>query len=158
VNTLLINILLAFAWMFLSGDLNFMNFLEGMLIGYIILFISRRAINPGGYFTKLPRLISFILFFLKELIVANIMVAYDIITPEHKMKPAIVGIPLDAKTDIEITILANMITLTPGTLSIDVSHCKTVLYVHTMYLEGTPDEFKASIKNGLEKKLLEVTR
>lgn len=158
MNTLLINFLLAFSWIFLTGDLNFMNFLEGMFIGYIILFISRRAIHPDGYFTKLPKIISFILFFIKELIVANLIVAYDIITPQHKMRPAIIAIPLDTKSDIEITILANMITLTPGTLSIDVSECKEYLYVHTMYLEGTADEFRKEIKHGLERRLLEVTR
>ena len=86
------------------------------------------------------------------------MVAYDIITPEHKMRPAIIAFPLTAESAIEITILANLITLTPGTLSIDVSESRKVLYIHTMYLKSTPEQFVEEIRNGLEKKLLEVTR
>tara|TARA_B100000614_G_C14112855_1_gene312225 strand:- start:11 stop:487 length:477 start_codon:yes stop_codon:yes gene_type:complete len=158
MKTLLINIFLAFAWIFLTGDLAFINFAQGMVIAYIVLYIARGVHTSEAYFTKLPTIISFIFYFMKELIVANFMVAYDIITPEHKMRPAIIAFPLTAESAIEITILANLITLTPGTLSIDVSESRKVLYIHTMYLKSTPEQFVEEIRNGLEKKLLEVTR
>jgi multicomponent Na+:H+ antiporter subunit E len=86
-------------------------------------------------------------------------VAYDIITPHYFMKPAVMAFPLEAKTDMEITILANLITLTPGTLSIDVSDDKKILYVHAIYIkDGDLEGLKNEIKNGFEKKLLEITR
>ena len=80
-----------------------------------------------------------------------------IITPKHRMKPSIIAVPLSAEKDFEITILANLITLTPGTLSLDVSSDKKVLYVHSMYASD-PEEFINEIKNGFERKLLEITR
>ncbi|MFN2261686.1 MAG: Na+/H+ antiporter subunit E, partial [Psychroflexus sp.] len=109
------------------------------------------------YFKIVPKVISFVFFFLWEMIKANIQVAYEVITPPHNMKPGIVSLPLDAKTDMEITLLANLITLTPGTLSLDVSSDRSVLYVHSMYVFDR-DEFIEDIKSGFEKRLLEILR
>ncbi len=157
MNKLLLNILLAMAWMFLTGDLDFINFVEGFVIGFIILWVSKYASESSKYISKIPKIIGLILYFIYELIVANIKVAYDIITPRHRMKPAIIAFPLTIDRDYEITILANMITLTPGTLSLDVSTDKKVLYVHSMYVSN-PEEFKKEIKEGFERKLMEITR
>ncbi|MFW5662410.1 MAG: Na+/H+ antiporter subunit E, partial [Bacteroidota bacterium] len=77
--------------------------------------------------------------------------------PKDRMRPGVIALPLDAESDFEITMLANLITLTPGTLSLDTSDDKKTLYIHAMYL-GDPQEFKMEIKNGLERRLLEVTR
>jgi multicomponent Na+:H+ antiporter subunit E len=156
-NQFTLNILLAVAWTLLTGHISAENFIEGLIIGYIILWISRSAFGASKYFRKIPKAISFFFYFLKELIVANIKVAYDIITPTDYMKPGIIAIPLDAETDFEITLLANLITLTPGTLSLDVSSDKKVLYLHALYVDD-PEKFKLEIKNELEKKLLEVLR
>jgi len=64
-------------------------------------------------------------------------------------------VPLTIKSDLGITFLANMISLTPGTLSLDVSNDKKVLYVHSMYITDR-DEFINGIKNGFEKRILEI--
>ena len=73
------------------------------------------------------------------------------------MRPGVIGIPLDAETDLEITMLANVISLTPGTLSLDVSEDRKTLYIHAMYVEN-PDDLRTEIKDGLEKRLLELLR
>lgn len=156
-NQFLLNILLAIAWMLLTGELTAENFIEGLIIGYIILWVSKAALGGTKYFKKIPKAISFFFYFVKELIVANLKVAFDIITPKDYMKPGIVAVPLDAGTDMEITLLANLITLTPGTLSLDVSKDKKVLYIHTLYLDDI-ENFRSEIKNGMEKRLLEVLR
>jgi len=156
-NQFLLNILLAIAWMLLTGELTAENFIEGLIIGYIILWVSKAALGGTKYFKKIPKAISFFFYFVKELIVANLKVAFDIITPKDYMRPGIVAVPLDAETDMEITLLANLITLTPGTLSLDVSTDKKVLYIHTLYLDDT-EKFRTEIKNGMEKRLLEVLR
>jgi len=101
--------------------------------------------------------VGFIGFFIYELVKANIQVAYDVITPTLYMKPGIVSVPLDAETDIEITLLANLISLTPGTLCLDVSSDKRILYVHAMYIRDK-EAFIHSIKNGFEKRLLSILR
>jgi multicomponent Na+:H+ antiporter subunit E len=96
--------------------------------------------------------VAFVLYFIWELVLANLRVAYDVVTPQHYMRPAILAIPLEAKTDAEITLLANLISLTPGTLSLDVSSNRQFLYVHTMYLEE-PEDFRK-----FEARLLKVMR
>ncbi|MBZ0184587.1 MAG: Na+/H+ antiporter subunit E [Melioribacteraceae bacterium] len=157
MNYFLYNILLALTWMFLTGDLDFNNFLEGFLIGFAIVLILKASSGETKYFSRIPKLISFIIYFTYELILANLKIAMDILTPTHLMKPAIVAIPLDAKTDLEITLFANIITLTPGTLSLDLSKDRKTLYIHAMYVVSAEETIK-EIKEGFEKKLLEVMR
>jgi multicomponent Na+:H+ antiporter subunit E len=86
-----------------------------------------------------------------------VRVAYDVITPSYYMRPAVVAIPLDARTDAEITLLANLISLTPGTLSLDLSADRRTLYVHGMFVRDR-ETFVRSIKHGLERRLLGVMR
>lgn len=153
------NILLMLIWVFLTGDFAFSSFAFGFILSFFILWIISRKFKKGQakYYVILPRILSFVGFFIWELIKANIQVAYEVITPHYNMKPGIVKVPLDAKTDMEITFLANLITLTPGTLSLDVSTDRKVLYVHTMYMDDK-QEFINDIKNGFEKKLLAILR
>jgi multicomponent Na+:H+ antiporter subunit E len=156
-NQVLLNILLAFAWVLLTGQVTAENFIEGIIIGYIILWISKSALGGTKYFKKIPKGISFFFYFIKELVIANLKVSFDIVTPKDYMQPGIIAVPLDAETDMEITLLANFITLTPGSLSLDVSKDKKVLYVHALYVDDT-DKFRQEIKNGIEKRLLQVLR
>lgn len=157
MNQLLLNILLAIAWVLLIGEVEFETFVEGMIIGYLILWISKSALGGTKYFKKIPLTINFIFYFIKELIVANLKVAFDIITPKDYMNPGIIAVPLDAQTDVEIVLLANLLTLTPGTLSLDVSSDRKTLYVHALYVKDA-ESFRKEIKEGLEKRLLEVLR
>ena len=102
-------------------------------------------------------IIAFFFYFLWELFKANLQVAYEVITPNFRMKPGIVKVPLTVQSNLGITFLANMISLTPGTLSLDVSNDKKVLYVHSMYITNR-EEFIKGIKNGFEKRILEILR
>lgn len=127
------------------------------LLLIILLWISSQFYNRS-YYRKLPKLFYFFLFFLKELFIANLKIAYDIITPHYRMQPTLLALPLNAKTDLEISLLANIISLTPGTLSIDISEDRSVLYVHTLYVKhGDVEQLKRSIKDGFERRILELT-
>ncbi|HDP97903.1 MAG TPA: Na+/H+ antiporter subunit E [bacterium] len=108
-------------------------------------------------FLKIPVFIRFIGFYIKEVIKANLVVAHDILTPKHHMKPGVIAIPLDAKTDMELLSLNNLITMTPGTLSLDVSTDRKVIYIHAMYVED-PAKLRLQIKKGLESKIMELYR
>ena len=79
------------------------------------------------------------------------------ITPGQISRPGIVGVPLTARSDLEILLVANLISLTPGTLSIDLSEDRRILFVHVMFLDD-PEHFRIGIKAGLERRVLEVTR
>ena len=157
MNRFLLNILLGIIWVFLTGNLEYKNFIEGFFIGFIIIWITKYASDSSSYISRIPKILAFILYFFYELILANIKITIDVLTPKDRMRPAIIAIPLSAKTDFEITILANLITLTPGSLSLDVSSDRKVLYVHSMYVSDA-EKFKDQIKNGFERKLLEITR
>ncbi len=94
-------------------------------------------------------------FFPIELFKSSIQVALIVLFPKDSIKPGIVAIPLKLKTDWGISILANTITLTPGTLTLDVSPDKKTLYVHCIALYD-PKEFIRSIQQDFEKKILRL--
>jgi multicomponent Na+:H+ antiporter subunit E len=109
------------------------------------------------YFKKLPRALNLILFFMKELVISSFRVTWDVITPSHISRPGIIGVPLSARTDLEIFLVSNLLSLTPGTLSVDLSEDRSTLFVHVMFLENV-EKTRLEIKNGLEKRVLEVMR
>jgi multicomponent Na+:H+ antiporter subunit E len=144
-------------WVALTGKFLVSNFLFGFVLGFCLLWTITRDREGRKYFNRIPRMISFVFYFLYELLKANLQVAYDVITPKFYMTPGIIRIPLSARTDLEITLLANLISLTPGSLSLDVSDDRKVLYVHAMYI-GDKDAYIAHVKNGFERKLLDILR
>ena len=155
MSSFLINILLALAWTALNGEFSGENFVVGFIFGLAFLGISETSFGRTRYAIKVIRVIRFILFFLGELIKANIRVAQSVILPNHYMNPGVVAIPLTVKSPAEITLLANLITLTPGTLSLDVSTDQRTLYVHAMHVKDVA-KFREGIKNGFEKRIREV--
>lgn len=155
-NRFLANILLAIIWVAVTGNFNPGNVLFGFFLSFFLLWVVTRESGNIHYFKLVPRVISFFIFFLYELIKANIQVAYEVMTPNLNMKPGIVALPLDVKSDFGITMLANLITLTPGTLSLDVSEDRKFMYVHSMYIHDKK-EFIKGIKNGFEKRIIEIS-
>lgn len=129
------NLLLALAWVVLTGDFSGLNLLAGLIFGYLALALIQPQVPVlEGYSQRLPRLVMFVGFFLRELLKANLRVAFDIVTPPWHMQPGVIAMPLKARTELEIAFVANLFTLTPGTLSLDVSDDKRVLYIHAMFL------------------------
>ena len=153
----LANLLLALTWGAMTGNFGVANLAVGFVLGYVVLFASQRMLGSSRYFTRSGRLLSFLLFYLRELVLANVRVAADVVTPSHRARPGVVALPLDAETDAEITILANLIGMTPGTLSLDVSDDRRVLYVHGMFITS-PDEFRRHLKDDFERRVLEMLR
>ena len=152
------NLLMAITWAVATGQFSVANLLLGFSLGFLILLFVQRFIGPSEYFAKVPQVLRFAPFYLWQLMLANLRVAYDIVTPRHHMRPGVIAIPLDAETDAEITLLANLITLTPGTLSLDLSADRRTLYVHAMYIDHDVDETRRQIKEGLERRVLQVLR
>ncbi len=150
-------LLLSLLWAAMTEEFTVGNLVIGFGLGYAILYVSQHVLGVSGFVRKLPRFLAFIVYFAKELLVANLRVAYDVITPRYHMRPGIVAIPLDARTDVEIVSLANLITLTPGTVSLDVSTDRRVLYIYTMFIDDR-DSLVREIKDGLERRVLEILR
>lgn len=157
IKQFLMNLLLSFIWVALTGSMYYTNFVFGFMIGFFILWIMNRTESDRRYFNKVPRIISFVFYFLYEMIKANIQVAYDVMTPKYFMRPGVVRYPMDAETEMEINILSMMISLTPGTLILDISEDRKTIYIHVMYLQD-PESFVKATKEGLERRLLEAMR
>lgn len=102
------------------------------------------------------RWLRFVLQYVWLLIESNVIVGWDIVTPGTKMDAGIMRLPLRCSTDLEITLFANLISLTPGTLTLSVQNDPPVLYVHGMYAPDR-DEFRAELYEH-EAKLLKAMR
>ncbi len=149
------NILLALAWVALTGTFTVVNLLAGMVLGYLVLgFVLRDTGMFYGYLGKVPKVLGFMLFFLWDLFKSNMRVARDVLSPRMSIRPGIIGVELSATSDAGITILANLISVTPGTLSLDVSSDRKMLYIHCMYLDDE-DDMRAQIKD-LERRVIEI--
>lgn len=154
---LLINVLLAFAWCAAFGTFTLSNLIIGFLVGGAALWVSKPLYGDTGYFRHARRLARLCVVFVVDLLVSSIRVAWDVVTPRNRSRPGVIAVPMDAKTDLEVTLLANLISLTPGTLSLDVSEDRRVLYVHAMFVDSRESVIDG-IKSGMEKSLLEVMR
>ena len=157
INPFLLNLFLAIGFTAIVGQFNLSGFIAGFVVGYLALWLTKPLYGDASYFQRLPKVLILIGYFIKELFISNFKVLWDVVTPRHISRPGIVGVPLDARTDLEIMLVANLISLTPGTLSLDVSADKKILYVHVMFLDNV-EETCRSIKEGLEKRVLEVLR
>lgn len=151
------NVALAICWVALTGTISVLNFMFGFVFGYIGLAILQSQLPLlHGYSNRVPRFLMFMLFFLKELIQANLKVAHDVLTPPWYMKPGVIAMPLEARTNLEITLVANFISLTPGTLSLDVSDDRRVLFIHAMFL-GDERALRKDLHE-IERRILAIMR
>jgi multicomponent Na+:H+ antiporter subunit E len=148
---------LAFLWVFVTGNVTVSNLMVGSLLGYVVLMFAERVPGFRNTFGRLWKALTLLLYFFWELVVSNLKVAYVVASPRFQIEPGVVGVPLDVRTDAEITLLANLITLTPGTMSLEVSDDRRVLYVHGIDVRDR-EAFIRAIKDGFEKRVLEVLR
>ncbi len=156
MNLFAINILLAVVWASLMASYSLGSLATGFLLGYIALWIAQPLFGgPSIYHRRVFRVIHLFLFFIYDLIVSSIRVAWDVVTPKHLSNPAIIEMPLDVKSDIEILLVTNLISLTPGTLSLDVSPDRSTLIVHAMFADD-PEALVAELKDGMERRVKEV--
>jgi multicomponent Na+:H+ antiporter subunit E len=157
MSRLLYNILLALAWTAITGQFTPGNFLFGLVVGYIALLLAGDRERARAYVVKVPRALGLAGYFLRELLLANIRVAIEVVTPHHSMRPAVVAVPLDLRSDMGLLLLTSMITLTPDSLSLMVSTDRTVLYIHTMYVADA-EAYRRHIKDNYERRILELMR
>lgn len=158
MSLLALNLLLAILWCALTGSFVTGNLLTGFALSFAALWLANGVTGAeSAYFRKAIKGVIFLAWFFKEMVISNFRVLKAVITPGIAYQPGTFALPMDCESDLEITLLANLITLTPGTLSVDVSEDRKILFVHTMFAED-PDGVIREIKNGLERRLLELSR
>lgn len=155
--TLLVNVLLALAWAAVTGSFSLINVLFGFVLAALALWLIREQFDTSAYLLRAWRVISLFLLFLKELAMSAIRVAALVLTPGLRFRPGFIAFPLTVDRNMEIALLANLITLTPGTLSVDVSDDKKTLYIHCIDVPNI-EELNRSIADGFERKIMEALR
>jgi len=153
------NLLLTLAWCAAFGSFSHWTFGTGFIAGFGALWLTRDLWAGGepAYFRKTLRFLAFSAFYANALLQSSLLVARQVLSPRITARPGVIAVPLEAKRDVEIAALANLITLTPGTLSLDVAEDRSTLYVHAMFLED-PEAVVADIKHNFEARLLGFLR
>ncbi len=146
-------LLLGGAWAALSGVVSGLQLAVGLALGAAVLAFIGGA-GPD-YLRKMRQVASFAVFFVVELVMANLRVTRDVLSPRPPIAPGVVGIPLDLEGDASIALFAVVMTLTPGTLALDVSEDRKMLYVHGMWV-GDADAFRREQKEGFERRVKEL--
>lgn len=153
---ILLNLILAVIWMLLNNSWTVLTFVVGYLLGFVLLFLLQRFLPERFYGRRVMAILVLIGIFLKELVLSNIEVIKQVARPKLTIRPGIVALPIHLRSPWEITVLANLITLTPGTLTVDVSMDSTTLYIHVMDIPEAERVIK-DIKETFEKRIMEVS-
>lgn len=156
---LIINLFLSLLWPALNSDFNTAGIFGGFALGFVILALIEPRYGRFSF-----RLVTFTAYVLYAILESNIrlawMVAQMLLRPHTQLDPGIVAIPLAVTSDMEKTVLASIITLTPGTLSVDLGRNpqgQEVLFVHSVHVTDY-EQFRDDIKTKFERRLLQISR
>lgn len=152
-----INLILAVIWMVLQNDWTFPGLIVGYGLGMLVLLAFRRFFQSPPYTRKLWAGLKLLMLFLKELALSGFAVARRIVAPKLDIRPGIFAYKTELKSDWEVTTLACLICLTPGTLTLDVSEDNRTLYIHALDI-GDADTLSEQIRGTFEKAIVEVSR
>lgn len=131
---------LVLLWLLLWDDLSVANVLSGLLVGVAVLTLARlprvnRADDENVAVVHPLRTIGFGAYVLYKLVEANVLLAWEIVTPTNSINTGVVAVPLRTESSTAMMVVANVITLTPGTMTIEVLGTPPVVYVHVLHLQ-----------------------
>jgi multicomponent K+:H+ antiporter subunit E len=152
----LLTLILTIVWMLLQNEISAGMIVFGFILGIIIPWGTSVwwPDTPNSF--RVGKMGSFILVVIWDIIVANIEVAWIVLTvPTSKLKPAWIVVPLELRQPEAITMLAGTITLTPGTVSADLASNGRSLLVHVLHTDD-PDAVRDDIITRYEARLLEI--
>jgi multicomponent Na+:H+ antiporter subunit E len=151
---ILANLLLALAWVGLNGRFTLDSLIIGGVLGRLVLLVlARGGLFPVAEVRRVERALSLLAYLLWQIVLANFRLTKDVLSIQHRMRPGVIQLPLSITTDEEILLLAAMINITPGSVALDVSSDRKVMYVHVMHIT-TVEQAKNDIKTGFERRIL----
>lgn len=154
---IVVNLIISFMWMFLSESYTFITFIFGYILGALLLLLLNRFFPSRYYLAPIYKFFVLFLIFVRELVLSNIDIVKLVYKRKLDFEPGIFALPIDVKKDWEITLLANLITLTPGTLSVAISDDQSIIFIHAMHIDDIEESID-DIKNTFEKAIMEVTK
>ncbi|MFB9280068.1 Na+/H+ antiporter subunit E [Cohnella cellulosilytica] len=153
---ILLNLLIAMVWMLLHDKWSALTFTIGFILGFFIIFSFRRFFPTPFYGRKLGAILKLIYLFGIDLILSSIVVIGQVIRPRLNIQPGIFKMETKLKTDWELAMLVNLLTLTPGSVVMEIAQEEGILYVHAMDLKTKQSVLNT--KNKLEDVIIEVMR
>lgn len=155
----ILNLFIAFLWMLFQDEDVFRlpTFVAGFFVGIVIVFLMRRFFGGRFYLHKLLSVIKLIFIFISETLQSAVVVIKQVLSPQIKIKPGIFRYETILEGDWEVTTLALLLTLTPGSVVMEVTPEGNVFYIHAMDIIKTKDDLISSL-NRFEKAIMEVTR
>ncbi|MFC4698913.1 Na+/H+ antiporter subunit E [Glaciecola siphonariae] len=150
------SLLLLIVWLMLNTTMSLGHIILGSVLAIVIPIICAPLRKPHAKFKKPLKLITYTLIVLKDIVVANIEVAVLVVGPMKRIKPGFVAVPLDLTDVLPITILASTVTMTPGTVSTEVSSDYKWLYVHVLNMPDDEQEVIDLIKQRYESRVKEI--
>lgn len=155
----LLNLFIAFLWMLLKDEdeLRISTFIGGFLVGIVIIFLMHRFFGTQFYLRRLLSIINLLFIFNWELILSSILIIKQILSPRLDIKPGIFAYKTELQGDWEITVLSMLLTLTPGSVVLEVNPDGDIFYIHAMDIEKSKADVLRSIGK-FERAILEVTR
>lgn len=154
---ILVNIFIAFLWMFFQDEWEFLTFLSGYIVGILILFFIRRFFQKPFYLFLVWAVLKLLFVFVRELISSGIVVMRQVLRPKINITPGIFRLDPDLEGDLEITLLSLLICLTPGSVVMEVTPDSKSLYVHAMDIPESKNSVLKSQKI-FERAIKDVTR
>jgi multicomponent Na+:H+ antiporter subunit E len=150
-------LLLTIAWLALTGSWTPANAVLGVALSFLAASFAREQRRARDITPRPLKIIGLALLFVYELLLSGLRVARLVLTPRMHLRPGIFAYPLKVDRNFEITLLANLITLTPGTLSVDVSADRKTLFVHAIDCSD-PEQTRRAIAAGFERRIMEAFR
>jgi multicomponent Na+:H+ antiporter subunit E len=130
---LALNLLLALVWMFLSGTFSVGGLIAGFAIGFLSLAILQPVVGSRGYVQGVFGVMRLLVIYLIELFIAAVQLARDILRPDPPIRGGFLQYDASHLSPGKTVLLSNMLSLTPGTLTVDIDDDGDILYIHTVY-------------------------
>ena len=151
----LLSVILLIIWLLLANELSAGQILLGAVLGWVVPLYTARFWPEQVKVSRPLLLLRFTLVVLYDILVANVIVARWILGRQEVLQPAFIVMPLALRNEVAISLLANTISLTPGTVSAFLSADRRCLVVHTLHTTA-PNELMATIRERYEKPLKEI--
>ncbi|MFS0614698.1 Na+/H+ antiporter subunit E [Lederbergia ruris] len=155
----IMNLFIAFLWMLLTDEDEFRlsTFFAGYLVGILIVFLMQRFFKKQFYLQRIYYVVKLIFIFNSELFQSAFLVMKHILSPKIDIQPGIFTYKTELKSDWEVTTLSMLLTLTPGSVVMEISPEGDTLYIHALDIERYKDFLLRSLGK-FEKAIMEVTR
>ncbi len=150
-----LSLLLLIVWLLMNNSVSAGQILLGVIFAVVIPMGTSSMRKQQPTLKKPVTAVKYLLMLMGDIIVSNVEVAIQVLGPVRKITPGFIAVPLDITHDLPITLLASSISLTPGTVSIEVSEDKQWLYVHVLNLVDEAETI-ANIKQRYESPLKEI--